>query len=380
MNKFTSLLMVAMLALTINCMVQAQSTPPPGRPDTGPKEIVVVVWVDANGNLKNDDALSRKEGKFIVTIMKESDGSVLHTETVDISKARETKDNFKVEPGRYCLSVVDEEGLLQPLPTSKAFNDIDPDSSEFCFHTNIQGSDILYFYAGFGKVYSVVGNTWLDDTDNKLADVQVDIKNSNGTVVQSFKTKEDGSYLAGQLRPGDYCLTMTSEGHESIGLDVKLNDLNEKGEKCFKLPPPDNETELTINGGFKIAEKKGVTIKGITWKDLNNNGVKDAGEEFYGPIKATLYKSGEVVDTWTIEGEEKGYTHDITEDGDYTLEMIDESGDTQPTAKGTDNQIDALSFNYEFKLPLEDEEEELTISGGFAEMYDVSGVAWLDES
>eukprot|EP01133_Synstelium_polycarpum_P021090 gene21090-25340_t len=379
MNKVTSLLMVAMLALTINCLVQAQ--PMTGGifvpSQAGPKVIKVKVWVDDNGNFKDDDESPTQKGKFTVTIMKESDGSVLHTETVDLANGPTTKDNFEVEEGDYCISVVDEESILQPVPKGASSN-IDQDSSEFCFDTDYGGGmgKTVNLMAGFGKVYSVVGHSWLGEGDDRLSGAQVVIKNSNGTTVQSFKTEEDGSYLAGQLRPGDYCLTMTSEGHQSVGPDVKGNDLNEKGEKCFKLPPPEGKDELTINGRFE--EKKGITIKGITWKDLNNNGVKDAGEEFYGPIKATLYKSGEVVDTWTIEGEEKGYTHEITEEGDYNLEMIDESGDTQPTAKGADNQIDSSSFDFEFKVPLDDEKNELTIKGGFAEMYDVSGFTWLD--
>eukprot|EP01133_Synstelium_polycarpum_P006617 gene6617-7690_t len=371
-NKIKMNKILLFLALSLVLIVSLKSVD--AQPAAKTLKLFITPWIDDNNNGIRDSDEKTVRKTFDVTLFTESGVEIeaweMDSNSPQISRA--------LEAGKgYCVTVTSQDGELVAIPKSKD-SVIDPSSFEYCFKIPADTTDKEFdVMAGFHKVYSVVGHTYLAEGDKPLPDVHVVIKDKDDIEVQSFDTGSEGEFLAGYLSAGDYCLTMKSKGNKPVDKVDEKNVLNSKGEHCFKLPPAEG-VEYKIEARFEKGGS-GSVIKGITWKDLNSNGVKDSNEEFYGPINAILYKGDDQVDSWTIQADAEGYTREIEEEGDYTLTMMDMSNGYEPTVLGKDNQIKKDSYLHAFKVPFADGATELTISGGFVQTYDLNGIAYLSD-
>eukprot|EP01133_Synstelium_polycarpum_P008968 gene8968-10518_t len=189
----------------------------------------------------------------------------------------------KVKAGNYCMAVVDPEGVTTPTKLGKD-NFFLPDTSLHCFimppkdaKPNSEGVIEYEIKAGFTKTYDVTGHVWLDvngddeedEGDERLvAHVEIYTPSLSGTPIQKFETEEDGSFFAGLIPPGNYCIAITAEGKAPVKPSDEFSHINAEGIKCFTLPTEDG-AELEIKAGLK---KQGIKVPIFVWTDDSFDG------------------------------------------------------------------------------------------------------------
>eukprot|EP01133_Synstelium_polycarpum_P018128 gene18128-21663_t len=234
-------------------------------------------WIDNNYNGVKEDG-EELGGPYEATLTQED------TE-IDNFKIEKKEDGFlrKIRAGNYCLTVTDAEEGKTPTKIGKD-NLISPDTHQHCFtmppadtKPNDDGKIEYEIKAGFTSTFDIKGYAWKDlnkddkenEGDQKLV-VDVEIKR-DGEAVQTFKTKEeDGSFFAGLLPPGNYCITFKSKGLEPVKMSDEFSHIDSKGEKCFTLPTEDGE-EVDIKAGFKDAAREQY-VGLLLWIDNTNDG------------------------------------------------------------------------------------------------------------
>jgi subtilisin-like proprotein convertase family protein/uncharacterized protein (DUF2141 family) len=181
----------------------------------------------------------------------------------------------------------------------------------------------------------LIGDTiWLDtngsgtyNVGEGMEGVVVRLYASDGTtLVATTVTNENGQYFFGNLSP-----TAT------YVVKVDTTTLPYTGLTNFVDPDGGNNSTSTVNlaatGPVDLNQDFGYrdestpnTISGTIWKDINSDGVQDAGEtgRFPAGITVVLYNSaGNVVATTTTDGS-GNYSFSNLPDGTYTVDVTDD--------------------------------------------------------
>ncbi|MDO4558372.1 MAG: SdrD B-like domain-containing protein, partial [Planctomycetia bacterium] len=139
----------------------------------------------------------------------------------------------------------------------------------------------------------------IDEDEERISGVEVTLYDSDGTVVATGVTGEDGTYTFGDLDPRvTYTLTETSQPQGYYD-SPKSCGTNEKTD----LNPPAGGTLTT-----QIAELPYTSISGYVWADANNDGVWDEGEiAISGATVYLLDENGERIDGKVATTDESGY-------------------------------------------------------------------------
>ena len=127
------------------------------------------------------------------------------------------------------------------------------------------------------------GNCFSEEALNRpLAGVKVTLKDANGNIVGVTYTNQNGEYEFLDLLPGVYTIVEETpvgliDGGDHIG--------TVDGVKVGTLGGNDIITGIVLNAGdqgvnYDFCEHEPSIVSGHVWHDRNNNGVREAGEEF----------------------------------------------------------------------------------------------------
>lgn len=179
------------------------------------------------------------------------------------------------------------------------------------------------------------GNAIQDGLEPGLEGVTVLLINGSGDEVATKVTGADGSYLFTGLPPGEYAVqfnipeTYTFTPPSNLNMDVINNGLT--------TTMPDYSSDLNTETGitpshvlesgdidmtFDAAIFRPVSVSGLTWHDLNANGIIDDGEPGLEGSTVVLHNDdGEVVGM-QITGPDGSYSFDgLPPDGYYSVIM-----------------------------------------------------------
>jgi uncharacterized protein (DUF2141 family) len=191
-----------------------------------------------------------------------------------------------------------------------------------------------------GRVFLDFDNSGtFNGPDSGIQGVTITLSGGGLTTPQTTTTDAQGNYSFGNLAVGNYTVTET-QPTTGIGHDGKVT------RPTAVIPPSttpvpigtvgvNKVTDLTLTstttvGGLNFAEVPQVQTGGFVFNDLNNNGVKDAGEAGIAGVKVTL------TGTSIVSGPITAKTATTDVNGEYKFQNLTPGTytitETQPTA------------------------------------------------
>lgn len=206
----------------------------------------------------------------------------------------------------------------------------------------------LYRYASLGNL------VWEDENKNGIQEaeeegitgVTVELYSSVGGLITSTVTDANGLYSFTNLTPGQYKVKVIKPVDYIVvdkeqGTDTSLDSNIDASGTMDLVTLVSGETNDTLDAGFY----KKASVGDLVWKDLNNNGIKDANEDGISKVKITLYDSMDN-ELSSIETDDNGiYGFDDLEPASYTLKIVAPTGMYQtyePDGIKNKNQIVVL--------------------------------------
>ncbi|HNX08500.1 MAG TPA: SdrD B-like domain-containing protein [Methanothrix sp.] len=221
---------------------------------------------DLDGNGANDG----EPGMEGWTIQLSRDGSVIKSATT----AKDGSYQFEnLDPGTYTLSEVDQSGWQRTAP------------SEATYSVTLSDADVSGQDFGNHGSWSISGSSYYDQNGNGVRDgdetgqagwsIQL---SSDGSVINTTTTGQDGTYSFRNLAPGRYTLTEVSQDGWTIS------------------QPNEGSYSVDLSGadatGQDFGNRGSFTISGVKFYDANENGVQDSDEPSIPGQPVTLVKDG----------------------------------------------------------------------------------------
>lgn len=164
-------------------------------------------------------------------------------------------------------------------------------------------SGIVYYDDNFSAVP--------DGTERKVPGFTVTIRDAEGNIAATARTDNSGRYELANLTPGDYTLDVTATPGYAFTRsgegNVILNRTGGAGySEPFRVALGENVT------GKDIGMILPGTVKGAVFADLNDNGIRDAGENGLAGAEVRLMS----------ETEEEAFQAEIGADGDFLFDAV----------------------------------------------------------
>ncbi|MCP4105010.1 MAG: Cna B-type domain-containing protein [Desulfobacteraceae bacterium] len=261
--------------------------------------ITGIAWDDVNGNGTQDQGESGLGGVTIELL--DSEGNLMDVATTAADGTYVLED---VIPGAYTVQEIDPDGY-----TSTTNNKVTVSVSG-----GVTGiADFGDRQAGVvsGTVYNDINGNGTRDTDEDgIGGVTVELTDSEGNVVETTTTLEDGSYSFADNPEGTYT--------------VKETDPQD-----FNSTTPNSVSVNVPSGGSASAnfgdQPKG-TVSGTVFNDTDGNGVQDTGEEGIEGVTVELLDEDENVVATTTTDEDGTYAFTDIPEGSYTVKENDPDG------------------------------------------------------
>jgi protocatechuate 3,4-dioxygenase beta subunit len=294
-----------------------------------------VVFDDLNGNGIQEEG---EPGLPNVDILLYKDGTLVDQTTTDSNGVYEFPD---LSEGEYFIQVrKDPDYTFSPIVDNG--NAVDQNGTTepvtLQLGETADSWDVgMFLPVSLGnKVFDDLnGNAIQDGLEPGLEGVTVLLINGSGDEVATKVTGADGSYLFTGLPPGEYAVqfnipeTYTFTPPSNLNMDVINNGLT--------TTMPDYSSDLNTETGitpshvlesgdidmtFDAAIFRPVSVSGLTWHDLNANGIIDDGEPGLEGSTVVLHNDdGEVVGM-QITGPDGSYSFDgLPPDGYYSVIM-----------------------------------------------------------
>nr|WP_277990883.1 SdrD B-like domain-containing protein [Enterococcus ureilyticus] len=213
----------------------------------------------------------------------------------------------------------------------------------------------------------IAGILWADENMNglreeseiRIPDAEVNLYDWNNDLVETTKTKEDGSYEFNRLYNKKYRITIkrvnsnfnltTYQAGSDKTIDndfLELDGAKQYGEAFVDLPT--EEKPLDIDGGYT----EPTTIDGYIWYDSNRDGRQSAGEAPTNDITVSLYRVDNNRQNLFVKKVQTGangkyyFTGSDIKPGDYQIQA-EIPVDYVPTIKGegTEKQVSKFNLN-----------------------------------
>ena len=293
-----------------------------------------LVWDDANQNGVQDPGEPGIAG-ITVTLLDEN-GDPVGTTTTN-STGHFAFSNL--EPGDYALQFptsLPSGGVLSPTGNGTSATDTDPVPATGITPTITlaPGENKTDLDAGYYSPLASVGDfVWLDlDRDGEqdagepgIAGITVTLLNSSGTAIGTKTTDSTGRYTFEGLQSGTYAIafpitlpdgSVLSSPDQAGGNDALDSDAVVATGRTANFLLGTAEQKTDIDAGFY--SPKG-SIGDYVWRDLDRDGVQDAGEPGIQGVLVTLYdNAGTPVGTTTTDA--TGHFNFIDlQPGNYTL-------------------------------------------------------------
>lgn len=249
----------------------------------------------------------------------------------------------------------------------------------------------MYIPVSLGnKVFNDLnGNAIQDSGEPGIAGVTVTLVNEAGEELTTQETASDGSYFFEGLPPGSYAVKFEIPGSYAF---TPPNNLNMDVINSGSLIEPDYTSSLNTESGFTdyhsltsgevdmtydAAIFIPVSVSGITWHDLNANGIIDKGEPGLEGSTIVLYNDdGDVIDT-QITGPDGTYSFEnLPPDGYYSY-IMPPSPEYLLSPSGSDSVFDPTQY-MSYPVTLLSGESEDGANAGMYRLASVSDWVWND--
>jgi protocatechuate 3,4-dioxygenase beta subunit len=305
--------------------------------------------------------------------------------------------SFTVAPGEYYVEFVAPTGYSfspQDEGTSDAVDsDANADGQTVCT-TLESGETDLTWDGGLYRTAALGDYVWQDaDADGiqdagepGVAGVTVHLYACGGTMpVATTATDASGFYLFDDLAPGCYVVRfMPPLGYAFSPQDQGTNDAvdsdaNPANGRTIQITLDSGETDLTWDAGLY----RPATLGDRVWRDLDADGIQDAGEPGIPAVIVELYACGGTTPVAvTITDAGGNYLFSGLVPGCYEVEFTAPAGYTfSPQDQGTDNAFDSdadPTTGRTDPITLSSGEIDLTWDAGLYEPAALGDYVWLD--
>ncbi len=170
----------------------------------------------------------------------------------------------------------------------------------------------------------------LDPTDPNhvgIAGVEIELYDTNGNLVASTLTDNEGHYEFNQLAPGTYTIVeIQPDGYLDAGQSQGTVDgtaLGVVGNDSFDAIVLGSDSQGVM---YNFCETLPAEICGTVWHDANDNGVIDAGEDAIGGVKIQLFDAAGNLLAETRTDAEGRYCFNDLMPGEYCVKEIQPLG------------------------------------------------------
>ena len=230
---------------------------------------------------------------------------------------------------------------------------------DFGFYQPAALGDFVWYDANINGVQ--------DGGEPGIAGVTVRLRQcTTNALIGTTSTNAVGFYLFSNLVPGCYYVQFTTPaGHTATAPNVGADnaDSDSVGGTTGTYTLVAGETNLTVDAGFYIP----ASIGDFVWKDLNTNGIQNAGEPGIQGVLVTLQRcDGALVSSMNTDANGK-YLFSNLLPGCYRVAFATPAGMTpSPANSGADDAVDSdsvggVSGNYTLSAG----ESNLTVDAGF---------------
>ncbi len=316
------------------------------------------VWEDMDGDGIQDAGEPGLSGVTVRLILPGPDGvrgtpddSVVMTTTTDTSGYHLFSNPA---PEKYYIRFTAPSGYFFTLQDQDTNDALDNDANQNGL-TEIFGlsavQDDLTRDGGLYRPASIGNYVWEDmDGDGLqttgepgLPNVTVQLYQSNGTLVATTATDDDGLYGFSGLRPGNYYLHFTlpsgyvftpaNQGND----DTLDSDANTGTGQTATTMLTSGENDTSWDAGLY----RPVSIGDYAWEDMNGNGIQEVNEPGINSLSVTLYRNGGNVGSTTTNSSGV-YTFANRRPGTYYVRFTaPQSYVFTPQNQGADDALDS---------------------------------------
>ncbi|MCH9646898.1 MAG: carboxypeptidase regulatory-like domain-containing protein [Deltaproteobacteria bacterium] len=296
------------------------------------------VWLDADGDGVQDLGEPGLANVVVQLIDPGLDGmpgggddTVLESATTD------TNGGYLFDhlaPGNYYVAV-DDATLPGGLTTSPGTTD---PSAVIALAGEEEILTVDFGYTNADPTTGILGDFVWSDADGDgiqdpgeigLGNVDVELVDGDGNVVQTTTTTADGGYLFTGISPGEYTVRIASgellPGGTLDGFSATTGPQSEGGAISDPVTVAAGEVVLDVDFGFTNPAGT-FSIADVFWLDIDADGIFDASEEALEGVTVDLLdNSGNIIATAT-SGADGSLRFDGVAPGDYTLSVADNGG------------------------------------------------------
>jgi hypothetical protein len=352
------------------------------------------VWHDVNRNGIQEPG-EAGIGNVDVTLLDPTDDSVIASTTTDA--------NGFYTFGGLCAGdykvKVDESDLPLNFVASPTLQGGDPalDSNPNPFVVTLPAENTVNLTIDFGYNAPCAGSlgdfVWYDKNQNGLQDVgeagianvTVNLKDGMGNVLQTTATGANGIYGFSGLCAGTYTVEV-DESTIPTGFSPTLVEVgggtnadSDSNPNPYTIVFPDDfTTDLRIDFGY-VAPCSG-QIGDFVWRDLNNDGIQDAGEPGISGVTVNLRAAADNALLQTDTTDANGnYLFNGVCPGNYRVEVVPPTGATaSPTLQGGNDAVDSNPNPSPVTLLLDDSVDLTHDFGFFFPLASLGDFVWED--
>lgn len=256
------------------------------------------LWLDENNDGVRDADEATPAGET-VEIIDQQTGSVYAELTTN------EEGGFAIDgliPGEYTVRFALDENTIAPKAGDATFRE---EEGALVMRDVLlsEGEDTDGLLLGIVRYTNLGGKVWVDQAGEitLLQGAEVTLEDGEGRQVATVETDENGSYVFGQLLPGQYVVSVTlPEGQVVVEPDDERlsGDLVSVMTQCSGRSGASEIIEVRM-GQDQMDLDIGSVLPGrlgdFAWLDLDGNGLQDFGEGGIPGVKVELLRGGETV-------------------------------------------------------------------------------------